>query len=242
MLHQETRLAELIVTARDGPSATAISEDPFAAIVHAQAVGTRLLDLLEAVADALPNGVHPQAARVASRALVAHIPAQTALEERVAFPLLTEAGEDEPALRTACALALAEHETDRDLAVELAEALEALGSQPVPSWRGEAIGYLTRAFIETQRRHVAWEQAVLFPPARARFALTERQGLGQVISDYRHAVEQVLLPSEAEDAPCAHCTKGCRNSSSPTAPATVLSLLPAGRGSARRSGALPPDE
>lgn len=201
MLHQENGLSALIATARNAPSAGAVAADPFRALDHARAVGARVCDLLELIADALPNGVHPRAAQVAVRALRLHLPAQLALEERLSELARAESGRD-AGIAEAWALSLAEHQIDRDAAAELAEALGEVGAEALAPAAAEALGLLIRSFVETQRRHAAWEAVVLLPAARRvwRDAGSDGGGedVGGAILDWRHAAERMLLSEEPE--------------------------------------------
>src|SRR3546814_8046743 len=60
-----------------------------------------------------------------------------------------------------------EHAVDRRRAQHLITVLEPLSNDRVLDDKGE-VPALAHAFAEAQRRHVAWESAVLYPLARAR--------------------------------------------------------------------------
>ena len=49
----------------------------------------------------------------------------------------------------------------------------------------DMLGYMLRGFFETQRRHVAWENAVVMPLAYARLTQDDLRELSRVMLDNR---------------------------------------------------------
>lgn len=125
-----------------------------------------LCDHLEAIADALPDGVDRSACLHLARTIPAIIGRGHALEESVVFPTLEDAsgldGLDDTVERLRF-----EHFSDDCYAEELSEALIAFGAgrtEVAPA----TLGYMLRGFFEGLRRHLAFERAVIMPLLKLR--------------------------------------------------------------------------
>ena len=123
---------------------------------------SRLLDicnLLEGIADGLPNDVPRRQCRLLASSVVEQLKATHAFEERVLMPRLMAS--DNTGLRLAAARLRQEHEFDDQAAREIEEALhDLLGGRRMMS--PDATGYLLRSFFESVRRHVHAEQDLLY--------------------------------------------------------------------------------
>lgn len=124
-------------------------------------------DLLEEIADALPQRIDPGTCQSAAEKLGLEISVHRRDQEEGLFPLLREralpSDEIEPWLRQLCS----EHIADEGNAMEIAEMLPHLAADG-PMGNADACGYMLRAFFEGFRRHLCWEQHLILPLARAR--------------------------------------------------------------------------
>lgn len=122
---------------------------------------SRLLDicnLLEGIADGLPNDVPRTQCQMLASSVVEQVRATHAIEDRVLMPLLLAS--DNAGLRTAADRLRQEHEFDDQAAMEVEEALnDLLLGRSIMS--PDATGYLLRSFFESVRRHVHAEQDLL---------------------------------------------------------------------------------
>lgn len=165
MSPQQRALRALTGASRYAPTAAAVERDPFAAVLFDHVLLERFCDLLEAMADALPDQMDRQAAEAAARFLEDVYPANLAVENELFLPALLAAAVGDRALCWALHQARIEHDVDEEHGRELADLLACAGNGDLR--RPDALGYMLRGFFEGQRRHVSWEQTVLFPLARA---------------------------------------------------------------------------
>jgi len=128
--------------------------------LHAQKLA--LCDLLEEVADSLPQDLdHARCAEIAAT-LEPLMRAVHAYEEEVLFPAYVASQGATPQADELIARLKAEHIEDVDFATELAEGLSlvATGSD-MPN--ADALGYMLRGFFSAVRRHVAGEREAMAP-------------------------------------------------------------------------------
>jgi hemerythrin-like domain-containing protein len=124
-----------------------------------------LCDMLEDIADSLPNSVDGNACTCAAFALRHRVGVHHAMEEAALFPLLNaRAGNDLVFKRTLKRLQ-DEHRTDEGYCDEVLELLTLLSKGNLPE-NVEAAGYLLRGLFECMRRHIAFEEDHLLPKAR----------------------------------------------------------------------------
>lgn len=144
---------------------TVQSKSPIDIIEADHAFQTRLCDILERIADDLPDQVDCNLCLTAIHALTVDMPLHHADEEDGLFPLLEKRATSEDNLDDILARLSLEHATDESFASELLENLEALAEgrkTPNP----DMLGYMLRGFFESYRRHLVWENAILLPLAR----------------------------------------------------------------------------
>lgn len=139
--------------------------DPLGILREEHALQNELCDLLEAIADGLPHQFDQALALVSVSILETGMPGHMRLEEEALFPLLRRRVPESHSLQSA--LECLEHEHDRDGAslIEIVDALRSAmesGSVANP----DMLGYMLRGFFDSQRRHIAWEEAVVLPAAR----------------------------------------------------------------------------
>jgi hemerythrin-like domain-containing protein len=129
------------------------------------ALQLELCNLLEHIADCLPERVGAAVARSAAAILREGFGPHLELEERMLFPLLRRRADDGSSLEAIMQQLEAEHAEDEAFGQELADELELLGRAGAAR-NPEMLGYMLRGFFERQRRHIEWEDRVLLPLAR----------------------------------------------------------------------------
>lgn len=139
--------------------------DPLGFIEHEHSLHLYLCDLLEQIADSLPDNVDLktiEAAIYSIDGLFQH----HKLEENCLFPLLKERAGPEDNIERILKHLKMEHASDESLASEVQENLERLALRQPPD-NPDMLGYMLRALFENYRRHISWEDAVLLPLLRA---------------------------------------------------------------------------
>jgi hemerythrin-like domain-containing protein len=147
-----------------GQRHTCGSPDPLALLEEDHAIQLELCDLLECIADCLPQ-VDRAIARPAVAILRRGIASHLELEEAMLFPLLRRRAPATSPINAIVDQLEAEHASDASFAAELADELQLM----VDAGRvrnAEMLGYMLRGFFERQRRHIEWETSVLLPLAR----------------------------------------------------------------------------
>jgi hemerythrin-like domain-containing protein len=145
-------------------------------IQHEHDLQSQLCDMLEAVADTLPDNVDPILCRQIIDMLRFEIPLHHRDEELGLFPLLEKRSVASDNIHDVLGRLALEHATDESFASELMEGLELLS-------RGEKLpnpnmtGYMLRGFFESYRRHIHWENAVVLPLARQRLGAADLEEL-----------------------------------------------------------------
>lgn len=122
-------------------------------------------DMLEAIADALPDNIDRVAASMAVTVLTTNLPRHMAFEEEVLFPILRRRATGDDDLSRVLDQLAVEHATDAGFASEIAEELEILATCG-RAGNPQTLGYMLRGFFMTQRRHIEWENVTLLPRAR----------------------------------------------------------------------------
>ena len=183
MSEQMRRRENLAAAANHPPSAAEIRHDPFVYISYEHVIEERLCDLLEAMADALPEGVSPACAKSAVDYLQSRFPGHIALENEIVIPALKAARSIIPSLGHAIKQATQEHAADEDTAAELAEALAAFIDDR-KAGDANVLGYMLRGFFEQRHRHIVWEETLLYPLARSNIGAADMALLGESILRY----------------------------------------------------------
>lgn len=115
-----------------------------------------LCDLLEEIADSLPQALDRDLCLAVSGRLEPLLRAAHAYEEEALFPAYIRAQGDARSAVELVARLKAEHIEDADFATELAEGLRRLG-EGAEAANVEAVGYMLRGFFAVMRRHIANE-------------------------------------------------------------------------------------
>lgn len=137
-----------------------IKGKPCAWMVRAHAEKLNLCEQLEQVADSLPDRTDRLLClQIASRLLPA-LRESHRYEEQVLFPAFDR--EARGHARLMVAQLTCDHTFDEGAAEEITETLLKIGHGGEIG-NPEALGFMLRAFFDTVRRHIAYEQEYLFP-------------------------------------------------------------------------------
>lgn len=143
-----------------------VTKHPLDLIISEHDLQAGLCDLLEQIADCLPDNVNPSAAQAAVSALH-ELYRHHEREEECLFPLIQKRAKPEDNIDQILSHLKKEHAADESLASEMQENLEVLASGNRPE-NPDMLGYMLRGFFENYRRHLSWENTVLLPLARER--------------------------------------------------------------------------
>jgi len=158
-----------------------------------------LCDRLEQLADALPEPldteITPQSIATLRRCVRRHI----ILEEKYLFPMLmkrAKPGEfNEELLTQICR----EHAADESHAYEAADEMEgALSCGRV--LKPDMLGYMLRCLFESRRRHIAWENAIIFPLARLRLSKSDFASF--CVTEFEEDLGEDLFNGLSQDKRC----------------------------------------
>ena len=144
--------------------------DPASVIAQQYNIELAMCDILERIADSLPDDVHPPLAAAAARSITIELTVHQRDQEEVLFPLLLARCSSE------------------DRAADLIEALQLLGTGRHID-NANMLGYMLRGFFQCYRRHLNWEQAVLLPLARQRLSSDDMAMVAQQIGKQRRQLQ-----------------------------------------------------
>jgi hemerythrin-like domain-containing protein len=186
---------------------TCQTPDPLRILREEHALHNELCDLLEAIADGLPHQFDRALALVSVSILEAGLPSHMRLEEEALFPLLRRHVAESDPLHSALSCLEDEHERDSAALVELAEALRAAIDGGTIS-NPEMLGYMLRGFFDSQRRHIAWEEAVVLPAAEAILTAEDLKSLQDWVmaSDHPRCCQQSVVALRTARAGAVLCT------------------------------------
>lgn len=155
-----------------------------------------MCNALERIADGLPDIVDIRLITAVLPMVQDDLVIHVMDEEDGLFPLMQErvAPEDnfDAVLETLCL----EHAADQGFAEELVDQLELLMDRGRPD-NPNMLGYMLRGFFEAQRRHLAWENAVVLPLADARLTAKDLKALARIMLDNRKNRHPQLVRSSA---------------------------------------------
>jgi hemerythrin-like domain-containing protein len=139
-------------------------------------------------------------ARGALRYLTEDLALHIADEEQDLFPLLRRRARPDDGIKSIMAVLTAEHGGDEAMASAVIRELELLVATPRATPSGRFHGAV-RAFVETQRRHLSWENAVVLPLAAKRLSRADQRRLGEAMAKRRRvAVPRRRAASRVADA------------------------------------------
>lgn len=158
--------------------------DPLDRLEQAHTFHAGLCDMLEAIADSLPDEVDPLQCRQALTSLQIELPLHHMDEEVGLFPLLERRAKPKDKLQEHLAQLCLEHATDESFANELSDELDSL-AQGMRPHNPNMLGYMLRGFFESYRRHLHWENTVLLPLARKRLTEADLDVLARTMQQHR---------------------------------------------------------
>lgn len=157
--------------------------NPLDVLIHEHTLQEAMCNCLERIADSLPDQVDRDQVAGVLPMLEYDLAVHICDEEYGLFPLLEKRALTEDnfsVIRTALSR---EHAADWSYAEDLVEHLENL--QAGRNRNPDMLGYMLRGFFDTQRRHLAWENAVLMPLARERLTAEDLKELGRIMAGNR---------------------------------------------------------
>lgn len=161
-----------------------LARNPLDMIDHAHLMQMQLCDVLERIADGLPDDVDRRLCGQAASALQYDLPLHHRDEEAGLFPLLRQRSLPEDSINDVLTRFENEHCADTDFAGEIAESLNHL-CRGVVVPNPEMMGYMLRGFFECYRRHVHWERVLVMPLARQRLTADDLAALGAAMEHNR---------------------------------------------------------
>lgn len=161
-----------------------LAHNPLDIIAHAHSLQQDLCDVLERIADGLPDDVDRRLCARAAANLQYDIPLHHRDEEEALFPRLLMRVEPGDGLEDILERLAAEHSADTDLGAEIAELLETL-AQGQRLKNPDMAGYMLRAFFESYRRHIHWENTLVMPLARQRLTDEDYQAIAAIMERNR---------------------------------------------------------
>jgi len=157
------------------------TKHPLDLIIYEHDLQARLCDLLEQIADCLPDNVNPSAAQAAVSAIDG-LYRHHKHEEKCLFPLIQKRALPQDNIDQILDHLKNEHSADESLASEMQESLEILAAGNNPE-NPNMLGYMLRGFFENYRRHLSWENTVLLPLVRERLTKDDFDILATFLSD-----------------------------------------------------------
>ncbi len=142
-------------------------DNPLDILAHEHVRQEWLCDVLETIADGLPGTLECALAGMVVDALRVDLPLHHKDEEEGLFPLLCRRAGPEDNIDAVIRQLCREHVADDTYCDDLIDVLRALADGQPPR-NPEMAGYMIRGFFESYRRHIAFENMVLLPLARAR--------------------------------------------------------------------------
>jgi hemerythrin-like domain-containing protein len=173
---------------RNVPDVGLMRDDPLAYLEYDHKAQRALADLLETVADSLPDKVNQASASLAASLLRDSQQRRSALEEEGLFPLIERRAADGAPLRRAILLARRDYRDCAGRAIELAEELDSL-AETGQAANAEALGFMLRAFFEGLRRHLDWVDVTILSQVREALSAEDVAELGAQFVSMRSAAQ-----------------------------------------------------
>jgi hemerythrin-like domain-containing protein len=166
--------------------------DPIALMQEEHALQLELCELLEVIADRLPDEFDAALAVIAVAILQGSVPAHTRFEDEALFPLLRRRiPADDPVISDLSSLEI-EHDRQKNVIAALTKALKAaIEGSGIEA--PETLALELRRFVAGKRRHIAWEDTQIVPAA------------GEMLTDKDMAELQTWI-MESDHPRCCHQT------------------------------------
>ncbi len=172
---------------RTGPDCAAAkltSSNPLDVIAHEHKWQEKLCNALERIADDLPDNVDRMLVAAVLPMLRVDLGVHIRDEEEGLFPLMRKRSQPGDNFDEIAEVLSLEHSSDEGFADEVLDQLEGLKDGARPQ-NPDMLGYMLRGFFETQRRHLAWEDAVVLPLARERLTAEDLRQLSRIMLENR---------------------------------------------------------
>ena len=169
---------------RRAPDPGQMRDDPLAYLEYDHRAQRALADLLESVADSLPDAVNQASAALAASLLRDSVVRRSTLEEAALFPLIEAQVPDDSPIHRAVVLARREQRDCAGRAIELAEELDLLAARG-RSRNPDALGFMLRAYFDGLRRHLDWIDVAILPHAREVLSAVDIGQLGEQFARLR---------------------------------------------------------
>lgn len=161
--------------------------DPIEFLFNEHEIQKKFCDMMEEIADSLPNDVDRTKALEAARILKSDLPRHHRMEEIALFPLLVKYSSDDDNMAEIVARLKEEHIADEDFSEELIEVLENLGAGGDVE-NPNMVGYMLRGFFQNYRRHIMWENNVVLSLARRRLPPKALREMATIVARLREGV------------------------------------------------------
>ena len=161
--------------------------DPIAIIERAHAEHAAICDVLEEIADSLPEAVNSDQCAGVLVFLRQELPQHHKDEEDGLFALLRKKSRKDKTLMGHLEQLSWEHSADESTADEIAESLEKLANGEKAE-NPNMLGYMLRSFFEGYRRHLHWENTFLLPLARERLSSEDLEIIGSAMTANQYSV------------------------------------------------------
>jgi len=167
-----------------------LGRNPLEIISHAHQLQQELCDVLQHIADGLPDDVDRRLCSRAAANLQYDIPLHHRDEEEALFPQLRLRVEATDSLSEILDRLVAEHATDTEHGAEIAEWLEQLADGHRLT-NPNMVGYMLRGFFESYRRHIHWEDTLVMPVARRRLTSDDLVMIAAIMERNRSEMNQL---------------------------------------------------
>ena len=159
-------------------------DNPLDTLAHEHIRQKWLCDVLETIADGLPGNLEVALARAAADILKTDAPRHHEKEETCLFPLLTQRAQPDDNIEALIRQLTREHLADDTYSSDLIHLLEEMAEGERPA-NPEMAGYMIRGFLESYRRHIAFEDLVIMPLARLRLTSWDLTKLHSCMRQYQ---------------------------------------------------------
>ena len=155
--------------------------DPIEFIRQEHSRQFEICDELEELPNALDSALDLDWARSIQSFLFSDLPMHVEDEELDLFPILSERCRGYEGLDLMLSQLSSEHQLDLDLVEPIKAELQAILEGGAPRNRGRFLMNL-RAFAETQRRHLLWENRIVLPLAEKHLTGGDRKALSRKLT------------------------------------------------------------
>lgn len=160
--------------------------DPIEFIRQEHSRQFEICDQLEDLPNALDSMLDLDWARSIQSFLFKDLPMHVEDEELDLFPILSERCSGYEGFDLMLSQLTSEHQLDLDLVEPIKAELQVILEAGAPRNRGRLLMHL-RAFAETQRRHLLWENRIVLPLAEKHLTVGDREALSAKLTARRRS-------------------------------------------------------